>query len=93
MLEQLSSSTPNSGEVAFLHGKAAYQMGRNSDAVEQFKRAINLGYTRASIYSELGSAYMVQGKRGEAKKAYQKYLELQPEGKTADEIRSVLKNL
>ncbi len=93
MLQELSSSKPNDGEVAFLRGQAAYAMGRNSDAIDSFKKALNLGYTRASVYSELGSAYMVQGNRGEAKKAYQKYLEIQPEGKTADEIRSVLKNL
>jgi len=48
---------------------------------------------RAIAYLNLGDAYLQMGKKSEAKKAYEKYLELQPNSKVAPGVQEKIKSL
>lgn len=88
----LAEVEPNNGKVAYLQGQAAFGSMRNSDAIEYFKRAEKSGYRPANLYLDLGAAYQLDGKRDLAKGAYEKFLQLKPNGKEADEVRAILKS-
>jgi len=48
---------------------------------------------RAIAYLNLGDAYLQLGEKSEAKQAYQKYLQLQPNSKAAVGVQEKLKSL
>jgi len=87
----LSEAEPENGKIAYLYGQAAFGSMRNSEAIQQFKLAESKGYRPANLYLDLGAAYQLDGKRDLAKSAYEKFLQLKPNGKEADEVRAILK--
>ena len=67
------------------------EKGRYEEAAEEFRAAINqLSDTEPVLYQLLGAAYEKLEKYKEAVKAYEKYLELAPEGTLAPAVRSIL---
>jgi Flp pilus assembly protein TadD len=48
---------------------------------------------RAIAYLNLGDAYLQLGKKSEARQAYEKYLQLQPNSKAAPSVQEKLKSL
>jgi tetratricopeptide (TPR) repeat protein len=70
------------------------EKGRYQEAVEEFRVAINqLSDTEPVLYQLLGAAYEKLEKYKEAVAAYEKYLELAPEGTLAPAVRSILDQL
>ncbi|HYO90497.1 MAG TPA: tetratricopeptide repeat protein [Pyrinomonadaceae bacterium] len=70
------------------------EKGRYEEAVEEFRAAINqLSDTEPVLYQLLGAAYEKLQKYKEAVRAYEKYLELAPEGTLAPALRSILDQL
>jgi tetratricopeptide (TPR) repeat protein len=73
----------------------AYQeLVRADDAIKQFRLAVaQANETEPVVYFLLGSALERERHNKEALEAYEKYLELQPNGSQAAAVRSVLKRL
>jgi tetratricopeptide (TPR) repeat protein len=70
------------------------EKGRYEEAAEEFRAAINqLSDTEPVLYQLLGAAYEKLEKYRDAVKAYEKYLELAPEGTLAPAVRSILDQL
>lgn len=90
LLRELSKQSSSDGKVAFLHGKAAFNSNKTGEAVEQLTRAERLGYRTADLYLDLAASLMLDGKRDRAKWAYEKFLQKQPNGRVADEVRTIL---
>ncbi|RVU42204.1 hypothetical protein EA187_17885 [Lujinxingia sediminis] len=90
LARDLSKRAPNNRQVAFLHGQAALYDGNNAEAVEHLTRAERLGMRTGAFYLELATAYQLAGRRDQAKGAYEKFLEIQPDGQSADEVRRIL---
>lgn len=67
--------------------------GDNNKAVEIFRKALSMNANHADAHLGLGEALNAAGKKGEAKKHYQKYLELKPDAEDRLEIESILSNL
>jgi tetratricopeptide (TPR) repeat protein len=68
--------------------------GKLAEAAEEFNTAIaQLSDTEPVLYQLLGAVYEKQEKYKEAVAAYEKYLELAPEGSLAPAIRSVIDQL
>jgi tetratricopeptide (TPR) repeat protein len=70
------------------------EKGRYEEATEEFRAAIlQLSDTEPVLYQLLGAAYEKLEKYKEAVAAYEKYLELAPEGTLAPAVRSILDQL
>lgn len=70
------------------------EKGRYEEAVEEFRTAINqLSDTEPVLYQLLGAAYEKLQNYKEAVRAYEKYLELAPQGTLAPAVRSILDQL
>jgi Flp pilus assembly protein TadD len=67
--------------------------GNSSQAVGIFKKVLSLKPGHADAHLGLGESYNDMGKKGEARKHYQKYLELKPDAQDRLEIEAILKNL
>jgi len=70
------------------------EKGRNEEAVTEFRTALNqLSDSEPVVYQLLGAAYEKMEKYKEAVEAYEKYLQLAPEGNLAPAVRSVIDQL
>ncbi|HKS28195.1 MAG TPA: tetratricopeptide repeat protein [Pyrinomonadaceae bacterium] len=70
------------------------EKGRYDEAVEEFRAAISqLSDTEPVLYQLLGAAYEKLQNYREAVLAYEKYLELAPDGTLAPAVRSILDQL
>jgi hypothetical protein len=70
------------------------EKGMNEEAAAEFRIAINqLSDSEPVIYQLLGAIYEKMEKYKEAVEAYEKYLELAPEGNLAPAVRSVIDQL
>ncbi|MDT4965520.1 MAG: protein O-mannosyl-transferase [Acidobacteriota bacterium] len=70
------------------------EKGRNEEAVAEFRTAITqLSDSEPVIYQLLGSVYERMEKYKEAVEAYEKYLQLAPDGNLAPAVRSIIDQL
>jgi tetratricopeptide (TPR) repeat protein len=70
------------------------EKGMNEEAAAEFRTAINqLSDSEPVIYQLLGSVYEKMEKYKEAVEAYEKYLQLAPEGNLAPAVRSIIDQL
>ena len=68
--------------------------GRNDEAVAEFRTALaQLSDTEPLVYQLLGALYEKMEKYKEAVEAYEKYLQLAPEGSLAPAVRSIIDQL
>jgi len=88
-----SKLDPTSALFANNSGYALFRQGNYEAAVNWLSQAIKLDPNRAIAYINLGDAYEALHQNGEAKKAFEKYLELSPNGKSAAYARERLKAL
>lgn len=73
---------------------ALEEKGRYEEAAEEFRAAIlQLSDTEPVLYQLLGAVYEKMQKYKEAVAAYEKYLELAPQGSLAPAVRSILDQL
>jgi tetratricopeptide (TPR) repeat protein len=66
--------------------EAYFKMGQLENAIGWFEKAIALDPKRAVAYGNLGDACLKLNRKAEAKKAFQKCLELAPNSKDASTI-------
>lgn len=70
------------------------EKGRNEEAAAEFRTAlVQLADTEPVVYQLLGALYEKMEKYREAVAAYEKYLELAPEGNLAPAVRSIIDQL
>ena len=77
-------------KIAYLHGLAAFSSNKTGEAITHLARAERLGYRTGALYLDLAAAYQLDGKKSRAKWSYEKFLEVQPSGRQADEVRTIL---
>ncbi len=73
--ERLSSNIP---EVHLSLGSVYSMTGRNAQAIQELKRALQLAPNSDEVYRGLGDAYMAAGQGDDAIQAYQKAVEANP---------------
>jgi protein O-mannosyl-transferase len=59
-------------------GEAVYQLGKTSDAIQHFERALQIDYNRASVHSSLGVALLEKGRAEESLSHLQTAIALDP---------------
>jgi tetratricopeptide (TPR) repeat protein len=70
------------------------ERGKNEEAAEEFRAALaQLSDTEPVLYQLLGAVYEKMEKYKEAVEAYEKYLQLAPEGSLAPAVRSIIDQL
>ena len=74
-------------------GRALYDGNQPLAAQEALLRAIELDARNARAWLALGEIYLEQDRKDEARQAYLKYLEIEPNGPYARDVRSVLQQL
>jgi len=84
---------PNDAAFANNVGFAWYRAGKLQDAVLWFQQAISLDPKRPVAYLNLGDAYAKLNRNAEARRAYNKYLELAPNSKSAVDVKRKLEAL
>ncbi|MGH9559809.1 MAG: polysaccharide deacetylase family protein, partial [Terracidiphilus sp.] len=82
-----SGLQPNMALYANNAGFAFFRMGQYDDAVKWFLKTIALDPKRAVAWLNLGDAYVCLKKNPEARDAYEKYLALAPNGKSAPDVK------
>ncbi|MDF1565553.1 MAG: response regulator [Deltaproteobacteria bacterium] len=71
-------------------GLSYLELGDLEGAVGAFRAAREIDPSSPRALALLGSALQISGQRMEARKVYQRYLEVRPEGTQASEIRAIL---
>jgi peptidoglycan/xylan/chitin deacetylase (PgdA/CDA1 family)/TolA-binding protein len=84
---------PASALYANNAGFAFFRLGEYNEAVKWYQLTVALDPKRAVAYLNLGDAYLGLQKKDEAKSAFEKFLELSPNSKSAPDIREKLKSL
>lgn len=84
---------PAAADVMLMLAAAELDRGRAKESMEWAQKALAVDATLAEPYVFVGNAEQSAGHRKEARAAYQKYLELAPTGKYAEDLRAVLKGL
>jgi tetratricopeptide (TPR) repeat protein len=74
-------------------GFAYFKLGRHQDAIAWFQKTVALDATRAVAYANLGDALVAHGDPVGARRAYEKYLQLQPASRLAPSVRQKLAGL
>lgn len=77
----------------FKTGMQSYVKGDAKTAVTQFRRALQINSGFATAWRALGFAHEKLGEWGQAKMAFQKYLQLSPNASDAAQIRERIGNL
>jgi peptidoglycan/xylan/chitin deacetylase (PgdA/CDA1 family)/uncharacterized caspase-like protein len=90
---QASNLRPNMALYANNAGFAFFRMAQFDDAVKWFKQTVALDPKRAVAWLNLGDAYVNLKNNAEARDAYEKYLALAPNGKSAPDVREKLQGL
>ncbi|MBM4282682.1 MAG: tetratricopeptide repeat protein, partial [Deltaproteobacteria bacterium] len=74
-------------------GAAYYELDNLTAAMLHLERARVLDPQDPQVYVLLGAVYQSAGRRGDAIKAYEKFLKLAPGGKMATDVRAILRDL
>jgi peptidoglycan/xylan/chitin deacetylase (PgdA/CDA1 family)/tetratricopeptide (TPR) repeat protein len=84
---------PSDAESANNAGFVLFRMQRYEDAIVWFRKTVALDPNRAVAYVNLGDAYLSLNRKDEAGKAYEKYLELAPTGRSAAYAKQKMREL
>jgi Flp pilus assembly protein TadD len=87
------SRSPQSAAAYVALGNAYLEADQPGFAVEPLQTAVKLEETNARAHLLLGTAWQSLGKNRDAAKAYRRYLELDPGGEYAHDVRLILENL
>jgi len=90
---EASKLRPASALFANNAGFAYYRLNQFDEAVKWLQQAIVLDPKRAIAYVNLGDAFAALQKNAEARAAYEKFLALSPDSKSAPYVREKLKSL
>ena len=71
-------------------GRALHNLGRTDEAVASIDEAIKMSESYAQAWEQKGKILWSAQRYGEARTALEMYLQLQPDGPSADTIRKML---
>ena len=71
-------------------GFVYFKDGKNAEAIRWFEATLKLDPSRGVAYLNLGDAYAATGENDKAKSAWRTYLDLLPNGPSADRVRQAL---
>jgi Flp pilus assembly protein TadD len=71
-------------------GRALFDASQPGPALDALKRAVQLDPNNAEAWVTLGEVYLLDDRTREARAAYERYLELRPDGRFAADVRAVL---
>ena len=74
-------------------GEAYFDIDQNDEAIKHLRRAVALNAKNGQALVILGNVYQATGNNAKAKEAYQRYLQVAPNGKFADDIKLILNAL
>jgi hypothetical protein len=74
-------------------GEAYYELDNLTAALLHLERARVLAPKDPQVYVLLGAAYQSAGRKSDAIRAYERHLALAPDGKTAYDVRAILRGL
>ncbi len=84
---------PDAADVMVMIAHAELDRGKGKAALDWAQKALAVDQNIPEAYAFIGTAQQMAGKRKEAKEAYQKYLELDPTGKYASDIKAIIGSL
>lgn len=67
--------------------------GRLARSIQLAQKAVTIDPNLADAYVIIGGVHQDSGQNREAKVAYRRYLQLAPQGRYADELRSIVNRL
>jgi len=86
-------ANPDSAEAAGLLAHALYNRGHRREALGAAERAVKINAKWADAYVIIGGVHQDAGELEEARRAYDRYLELEPKGQYARDLRSIVAKL
>jgi tetratricopeptide (TPR) repeat protein len=84
---------PKNADVRVDMGTCYHALGQSEKALEEFGKAIKARPDHANAYRNSGVVSASMGRKAEAIKFLEKYLQMAPAGPDADQIRAELQNL
>ena len=93
LYRQVLSKNPGNLKARYGLAKALYASNRVPFARKELGRVLAVRGSHGGALLMMGSILQSQGKKAAAKNYYKKYLDTHPNGRRADEIRSILSRL
>ena len=87
------SKQPSSARARYGLAKSLYQRNKAPEAIGQLRKILSANKNHGSALLMMGSLLQEQGQASQAKSYYQRYLDARPNGRRADEVRSILGRL
>ena len=85
--------SPSSARARYGLAKALYQRNKAGEATAELRKILKANKNHGSALLMMGSLLQEQGQAGQARTYYQRYLDARPNGRRADEVRSILGRL
>ncbi len=92
-LKKVISAADGNDKAHAAIGEAYFDVDDNILAVKHLRRAIALNSKNGYALVTLGTVYQAQGQAQKARQAYERYLEVSPNGKFVEDVRMLLKSL
>jgi tetratricopeptide (TPR) repeat protein len=86
-------ANPGSAEANGFLAHALLNRNRRHESLVAAERAIKLNPKWADAYVVIGGIHQDAGEMADARRAYQRYLELEPHGEFAGELRAIVDRL
>jgi tetratricopeptide (TPR) repeat protein len=86
-------ANPKSAEANGFLAHALLNRGRRREALAAAELAVKLNQKWADPYAVIGTIHQDAGEIADARRAYQRYLELEPHGSYANELRTIVERL
>jgi tetratricopeptide (TPR) repeat protein len=93
LIQQALALEPENGYFIDSLGWAYYQQGRYQEALRELKRAVSLAKEDPVLYEHLGDAYLKNNLTNEALEAWEKSLKVDPDGPTANQVRTKIQQM
>ena len=72
-------------------GAAYFDLDQNTLALEHLKKAVANNSKNAQAILLIGNVYQSTNRSADARKSYERYLEIAPDGNWADDVKLILK--
>ena len=87
------TKSPSSTRARYGLAKALYQKNRAAEATSELRKILSANKNHGAALLMMGSLLQEQGQSSQARTYYQRYLDARPNGRRADEVRSILGRL
>ncbi len=92
-LKQALIKNPRGFEAFTIMGQIDLEANKVKSAITYFKRAISYNNKYSPAYFYLGTSLQLNGDNSGAKKMYERYLKLAPDGEFANDVKAILSDL